>query len=93
MHTIVRVGAGVVVAVALVYAADAAWVFVRTTDHRPPTRSVEVHLMLGVPQKNGRVEFIPGGIKTEPCLVALFPHSGLQPCWYLERHTRREVDY
>lgn len=44
-------------------------------------------------QKNNRVEFIPGGTLTEPCLVSLFPHAGLSPCWYLERHTRREVDY
>jgi len=49
--------------------------------------------MLGVPQKNNRVEFIPGGTVTEPCLLSVLPHLGLSPCWYVERHTRREVDY
>jgi hypothetical protein len=93
MRAITRVAAGLVIAVAFVYAVDTAWVYLRTTNHRQPTRSVQVRLMLAVPQKNGRVEFIPGGTETQPCLVALFPHSGLQPCWYIERHTRREVDY
>jgi hypothetical protein len=93
MHTTTRVAAGLVIAVALVYAADTAWVTLRTTNHRPPTSNVQVHLMLAVPQKNGRVEFIPGRTETQPCLVALFPHSGLLPCWYVERHTHREVDY
>jgi hypothetical protein len=93
MRWIARLIAGLVVAFSLVYAADAAGVYLRTTDHRLPTRIVQVHVMLAVPQKNNRVEFIPGGTVTEPCLVSLFPHSGLSPCWYAERHTRREVDY
>jgi hypothetical protein len=49
--------------------------------------------MLAVPQKNNRVEFVPAGTQAETCLSSLFPHSGLVPCWYAERHTRREVDY
>jgi hypothetical protein len=93
MRAITRAVAGVVVALALAYAADAAWVFLRTTNGRLPTRSVQVHVMLAVPQKNNRVEFIPGGTESQLCLQALFPHSGLEPCWYVERHTRREVDY
>jgi hypothetical protein len=93
MRAIIRVLVAIVMAVALVYAADAVWVSLRTRDHRQPTRTVEVHLMLAVPQKNGRVEFIPGGTESQPCLVALFPHAGLQPCWYAERHTRKEIDY
>jgi hypothetical protein len=48
--------------------------------------------MLAVPQSNNRVEFIPGGTETLPCVVAQFPHAGPEPCWYVERHTRREVD-
>ena len=93
MRRTVRLVAGLAVALALLYAADAALVLLRTTDHRLPTRTVQVHVMLAVPQKNNRVEFIPGGTVTEPCLLSVFPHSGLSPCWYAERHTRREVDY
>lgn len=93
MRPIVRLAAGLVIASGVVYAADAAWVFLRTTGHRLPTRTVQVHVMLAVPQKNNRVEFIPAGTRNEPCLSSLFPHSGITPCWYAERHTRREVDY
>jgi hypothetical protein len=93
MRRIVRLAVGLVVALGLLYAADAAGVFLRTTDHRLPTRDVQIHVMLAVPQKNNRVEFIPGGTEIEPCLSSLFPHSGLAPCWYVERHTKREVDY
>lgn len=93
MRAIIRIAAGIVIAFAVVYAADAVWVALRTTDGRLPTRSIQVHLMLAVPQKNNRVEFIPGGTVTQACVSSLFPHSGLEPCWYVERHTRREVDY
>jgi hypothetical protein len=89
----VRQVAGLAIALGLVYAADAAWVALRTTDHRLPTRTVQIHVMLAVPQKNNRVEFVPAGTRTESCLSSIFPHSGLAPCWYAERHTRREVDY
>ncbi len=80
-------------ALVLAYAADAAWVAARTHDNRPPTRTVQVHLLLKVPQKGNRIEFISGGTRAVPCLESLFPHSGLTPCWYAERHTRREIDY
>ncbi len=93
MRLLLRLAAGFVVALGLAYAADAAWVSLRSTDHRPPTRTVQIHVMLAVPQKNNRVEFIPGGTETRTCLSSLFPHSGLAPCWWVERHTRKEVDY
>lgn len=93
MRALVRLVSGLVVALGCAYAADAAWVSLRTTDHRLPTRDVQIHVMLAVPQKNNRVEFIPGGTETRTCLTSLFPHSGLAPCWYVQRHTRKEVDY
>lgn len=93
MRLLFRLVAVMVVALGLLYAADAASVFLRTTDHRLPARDVQIHVMLAVPQKNNRVEFIPGGTTTQSCLASLFPHSGLAPCWWVERHTRREVDY
>lgn len=93
MRAITRVAAAIVLAAVLVYVADAAWAWLRTTDHHPPTGSVQVRVMLAVPQKSGRVEFVPGGIETQTCARALFPHFGLEPCWYVERHTRRQVDF
>jgi hypothetical protein len=93
MRQLLRFAAGFVVALGLAYAADAAWVSLRSTGDRRPTRAVEIHVMLAVPQKNNRVEFIPGGTETRTCLSSLFPHAGLAPCWWVERHTRKEVDY
>ena len=93
MRPVARLASGLVLALGLPYAVDASWVWLRTTDHHLPTRTVQIHVMLAVPQKDNRVEFIPGGTVTESCLSSLFPHSGLSPCWYVERHTRREVDY
>ncbi len=93
MRRIVRLAAGFALAFGLLYAADAASVSLRSNGSQPPTRAVQVHVMLAVPQKDNRVEFIPGGIETQTCLVSLFPHFGLTPCWYAERHTRKEVDY
>lgn len=93
MRTLIRLAAALFLALLLAYGADAAWLSLRTTDHRLPTRSVQVHVLLVVPQKGNKVEYIPGGTRTESCVPAIFPHAGLSPCWYLERHTRREVDY
>jgi len=80
-------------AVILVYAADAAWVRLRMLARRDPTSTVQVRVTLAVPQKSGRVEFIPGGTEVQSCVRAMFPHLGLEPCWYVERHTRRQIDF
>jgi hypothetical protein len=93
MRTVFRLAVWALAAAGAAYAADASWVWLRATARGAPTRTVRIHLMLAVPQKGNRVEYIPGGTTTESCVVALFPHAGLAPCWYLERHTRREVDY
>jgi len=52
-----------------------------------------VRVMLAVPQKNGRIEFAPGTTETRYCVHSWFPHLGLAPCWYLERHTRKQVNF
>jgi hypothetical protein len=93
MGIFTRITASIAIAAALVYAADAAWVRLRRANHHDPTSAVQVRVMLAVPQKSGRVEFIPGGTETKSCVHALFPHLGLDPCWYVERHTRKQVDF
>jgi hypothetical protein len=84
-----RVLFGVLLAALLLYGADRVSLALRKT----PVRSVEVETMLEVPQKSGRVEYIPGGTETRTCVQSLFPHLGSPPCWYLERHRRRAVHY
>jgi hypothetical protein len=93
MRIIYRVAAGIAIAVVLVYAADAAWVRLRMANHQDPTSAIQVRVMLAVPQKNGRIEFTPGNTETQSCVRSWFPHLGLEPCWYVERHTRKQVDF
>jgi hypothetical protein len=87
------VAAGFAVAAVVVYAADGAGVWLRTLAHRDPTGTVPVAVMLAVPQKNGRIEFIPSGTVAQACIHAAFPHYGLNPCWFVEGHTRRTVRF
>jgi hypothetical protein len=49
-------------------------------------QTVEVRHFLAVPLKSGKYEFDYTGSENVPCVVALFPHFGQQPCWYLQRH-------
>lgn len=93
MRIILRVAFMTVLAVILVYAADAAWVWLQIRKHRDPTRNVQVNVMLAIPLKNNRIEFAPGDTETQSCVRALFPHLGLEPCWYLERHTRKVINF
>ena len=64
-----------------------------SANHRDPTGTVKVRVLLAVPQKGGRTEYIPGDTETKTCVHSLFPQLGLQPCWYAERHTRKQINY
>jgi hypothetical protein len=88
-----RAAAGIAIAILLAYVADAAWVRLRMARHRDPTSAVQVRVTLAVPQKSGRIEFAPGTTETRTCIHTLFPQLGLAPCWYLERHTRKQVNF
>jgi len=43
-------------------------------------------------QKNGKTQFIFNPPGPQDCVNALFPHAGLQPCWYLRRHPEQRTD-
>ena len=93
MRTLARLTLGFVIAAVLVYTADAAWVRLRLANHREATSTVQVRILLAVPQKGGRVEYIPGDPQTQTCVLSMFPHLGFEPCWYVTRHTRKQVNY
>jgi hypothetical protein len=48
--------------------------------------SVTVNHYYAILQKNGKTSLIFDPPQPEGCVNALFPHTGLQPCWYLTRH-------
>jgi hypothetical protein len=58
-----------------------------------PLGTVAVERYDAIPEKNGKTEFAYDQPINQPCVHALFPHRGYQPCWYLTRHSEQRVDY
>jgi hypothetical protein len=82
----------VVVGGLLAFAVDFALFRMRVSGNRNPYGSVWVSHSYAVLQKNGKTEFIFDPPQPESCVHALFPHSGMQPCWYLSRHPERRTN-
>ncbi len=53
---------------------------------KSPQGSVEVSQFMSVPLKGQKTEYDLLGTADVACDVALFPHGGETPCWYLRRH-------
>jgi hypothetical protein len=51
-----------------------------------PQSQVTVSRFLSVPLKGQKTEYDFLGAANVPCVVALFPHGGDTPCWYLQLH-------
>ena len=64
----------------------------RVAAQRNPYGSVVVSRSYAVLHKNGKTEFIFDPPTPETCVKALFPHSGMQPCWYLSRHPEQRTN-
>ena len=58
-----------------------------------PLGSVVVERYDAIPEKNNKTEFAFEPPVNQPCVRALFPHQGYQPCWYLRRHSEQRIDY
>lgn len=65
---------------------------IRVATNSNPYGSVTVSRYYAVAQKNGKTQFIFDPPEPETCVHALFPHSGLKPCWYLSRHPEQRTD-
>lgn len=70
----------------LAYGIDFVVFKIRVGANRNPYGSVVVNHYYAVLQKNGKTQFIFDPPAPQPCVNALFPHAGAQPCWYLTRH-------
>jgi hypothetical protein len=85
-----RIFVGIVVcglgAAVLTFGVDLGLFRLRVAAQRHPYGSVVVSRAYAVQQKNGKTQFIFDPPAPETCVKALFPHSGMQPCWYLSRH-------
>jgi hypothetical protein len=65
---------------------------VRLATNRNAFGSVLVKHYYAVAQKNGKTQFIFDPPQSWACANALFPHSGLMPCWYLHKHPDQRTD-
>ncbi len=64
----------------------------RVAANRNPYGSVVVSRYYAVAQKNGKTQFIFDPPAPESCVNALFPQSGMQPCWYLKSHPEQRTN-
>ena len=58
-----------------------------------PLGSVVVQPYFAVPQKNGKTEFMMQDAETDSCVQSLLPHLDQMPCWYLEKHKNKRIDF
>jgi hypothetical protein len=75
-------GAGV-----LVYAGDDLW----ARFHGQPVEQLKVDRLYLAMNHWNQVEYSVGTPVMQTCVDALMPHFGYVPCWYLRRHTIRQV--
>ncbi len=83
---------GLVVLLAISYAADYAVFRYRLAANRQPFGSVTVENYDAVLQKNGKSELIFNPPVQQTCVHSLFPHAGDPPCWFLSRHAEQRTD-
>jgi hypothetical protein len=76
----------------LAFGVDFAVFRVRLAMDRNPYGSVVVTRYYAVAQKNGKTQFIFDPPAPEACVRALFPHSGVLPCWYLNRYPEQRTN-
>jgi len=73
---------GLLLLVALVYAADYVSIHVPIPPGRAQFGTLVVKPYYAVPMKDGKTEYIYEDPQTETCSHSLFPQYGHSPCWY-----------
>ena len=82
---------GLVVVVGAVYLGDYAVLRYRIFRNHAPYGSVTVNAYYAVPQKTGKTEYDFDSTQQETCVNSLFPHMAYAPCWYLRKHTDKQI--
>jgi hypothetical protein len=72
---------------ALIYVADDRWARFRGR----PVEQIQVGRLYAAVNHFNQVEYSVGTPVMETCVDALAPHFGYTPCWYLRRHTIRQI--
>ncbi len=92
-RVLLRAVIGVLAVVALAWVVDYVWLRVRVARGLSAFDTLEINLVMQVPQKGNKAEYIPEAPQTQTCVRSIFPHLGDQPCWYLRRHTQQQVNF
>ena len=74
------------------YIGDNLVVRYRISTNQAPFGSVQVKRYLAIRHKDQRIEFVRADNDTRPCVNALLPQFGLNPCWYVSRNTVERID-
>jgi hypothetical protein len=88
---LVKIASAVLLAFGLAYLADFALLEFRVLAKRNVFDSVTVRSYYEIEEKNARTEYVFGSSQQETCVKSLFPHRGLQACWYLRRHPEQPI--
>jgi hypothetical protein len=80
----------------VIYAVDLTWYHVRLAAPRLGAANSSVHRvrLLAIPDKGNKTEYQIDAVQPEedvPCSRTLFPHRGLNPCWYVSRHAKDPI--
>jgi len=91
-HTGFLAAEGLLVLLLVVYAVDYFSLRYRLPGGRSQFAQVSVDTVWAIRQKNGKTEYQLAQTELVPCVHALFPHFGSNPCWYAKRHRERRID-
>lgn len=87
-----RAGVGLLTLVAIVYVGDFCVVRYKIPHDRDPFGQVTVQPVYVIHEKNGKIEYQFADPEVDACVRSLFPHMGYSPCWYLSRHTEKQIN-
>jgi len=78
------------------YVLDFVWLKLRSAYPSLGMASSSIHRVriFAIQGKAGKTEYQTDSIRPEediPCVRSIFPHSGQQPCWYVERHANDPI--
>jgi hypothetical protein len=91
-HTLLLTLAVIASAAVTTYLGDFAILRYRVSMQKNPFGQVTVTTYFASSLKNGHTEYDFQQPQNETCVNALYPHMGMQPCWYLRRHPERRID-
>jgi len=77
---------------AVIYSGDWLSLRYRSWRHRDVFGSVSVTAVYVIHEKNGKTEYQYDPPQDQVCVRSLLPHFGYNPCWYVSRHTEKQID-